>query len=124
MISIYLSFQVHESNWAQQFHTAKFKALSDQGATLQNIVYCAPCALHAHCMHTACALHTHCSRTAHAHTHTRMYRVPVTPALTRVRVCASTGAGRPFDWCLLARGDPLLRHDGAGARKQAPTLKP
>ena len=56
MISIYLSFQVHESNWAQQFHTAKFKALSDQGATLQNIVYCAPYALHAH---TACTLHAH-----------------------------------------------------------------
>ena len=48
--------QVNESNWAQQFHTAKFKALSDQGATLQNIVYCAPYALHAH---TACTLHAH-----------------------------------------------------------------
>ena len=70
MLSIHPSiYQVHESNWAQQFHTAKFKALSDQGATLQNIVYCAPCALHAHCMHSACILHTHCLRTAHAHAH-------------------------------------------------------
>ena len=56
--------QVNESNWAQQFHTAKFKALSDQGATLQNIVYCAPHTLHAHALRTACTLHTH--RTEHA----------------------------------------------------------
>lgn len=31
--------QLHESNWAHQFHQAKFNKLASAGVTLQNIVY-------------------------------------------------------------------------------------